>query len=90
MATKNTKKNKFLTKLILTLISVVFGLLLAEGVARIFLDPVDYLKPRKIEDEILGFKLGPTQAGMTVGVTGTDQSRIERILSQLGIHILMA
>ena len=59
MATKNTKRNKFLTKLILTLISVVFGLLLAEGVARIFLDPVDYLKPRKIEDEILGFKLGP-------------------------------
>ena len=63
MATKNTKKNKFLTKLILTLISVVFGLLLAEGVARIFLDPVDYLKPRKIEDEILGFKLGPNSGG---------------------------
>ena len=63
MATKNTKKNKFLTKLILTLISVVFGLLLAEGVARIFLDPIDYLKPRKIEDEILGFKLGPNSGG---------------------------
>ena len=63
MAIEKNKKNKFTTKILLVLASVFFGLLLAEGVARIFLDPVDYLKPRKIEDEILGFKLGPNSGG---------------------------
>ena len=59
MATKNNKKNKFSAKFLLALASVVAALLITEAITRIFLDPVDYLKPRKISDDILGSKLGP-------------------------------
>lgn len=63
MATKNNKKNKFSTKFLLALASIVVALLITEAITRIFLDPIDYLKPRKISDEILGFKLGPNSGG---------------------------
>jgi len=63
MATKNNKKNKFSTKFLLALASIVVALLITEAITRIFLDPIDYLKPRKISDDILGFKLGPNSGG---------------------------
>ncbi|NIP37780.1 MAG: hypothetical protein GWO07_14395 [Candidatus Dadabacteria bacterium] len=53
----------FIKKFLLTSGSVIFALLLAEGAARFILDPVDYLKPRKVDDKVLGFKLIPDSGG---------------------------
>ncbi|MGH7908772.1 MAG: hypothetical protein ACRENW_02855 [Thermodesulfobacteriota bacterium] len=46
-------------KFVLVVFSIFFSLLIAEGVSRIIFDPIDYLKPRRVPDNILGFKLLP-------------------------------
>ena len=46
-------------KFILVVFSIFLSLLIAEGVSRIIFDPIDYLKPRRVPDNILGFKLLP-------------------------------
>jgi hypothetical protein len=53
------KKKLYLLKFLLVIGSLLLSLLLAEGISRIFLDPIDYLKPKQIPDEVLGWKIEP-------------------------------
>jgi hypothetical protein len=53
------KKKQYLIKFLLVMGSLLLSLLLAEGMSRIFLDPIDYLKPKQVPDEILGLRLEP-------------------------------
>ncbi len=53
------KVKEYLKKLLLVLISIFFSLLIAEGISRIIFDPIDYLKPERIPDDILRFKILP-------------------------------
>lgn len=54
---------KILINILLISISVLFSLLIGEGIIRIFCDPVDYLEPEMISDDILRFKIKPNSAG---------------------------
>lgn len=56
-----SKKLK-LGNIALLLASSVFALLLCELVSRVILNPVDYLSPLLVRDEILGIRL-PWQIG---------------------------
>ena len=51
--------NKLCIKFFLSLSSVFIALLIIEFFARIVFDPIDYLKPRRVYDEILGFRIQP-------------------------------
>ena len=53
------KKKQNLLRFSLVIGSLLLSLLLAEGISRIFLDPVDFLKPRQVPDKILGLRLEP-------------------------------
>ena len=51
--------NDFIKKTLIVLIAVIASLLLAEGVSRVFFDPVDYLWPKQSPDEILRLRINP-------------------------------
>lgn len=51
--------NRNLKTFILVLISVVVSLLAAEGISRLVFDPVDFLKPRRVPDEVLRYRVEP-------------------------------
>jgi hypothetical protein len=57
--TGKNKKKQYLIKFLLVMGSLLSSLLLAEGISRIFLDPIDYLKPKTVSDEILGLRIEP-------------------------------
>lgn len=46
-------------RFLLVIGSLILSLLLAEGISRIFLDPIDYLKPKTVSDQILGRRIEP-------------------------------
>ncbi|MCI0482824.1 MAG: hypothetical protein L0213_14695 [Candidatus Dadabacteria bacterium] len=43
----------------LILISLVMSLLIAEGLSRIVFDPIDFLKPRRVPDDVLRYRIEP-------------------------------
>lgn len=51
--------NRNLKTFILILVSVVASLLAAEGISRLIFDPIDFLKPRRVPDEVLGYRIEP-------------------------------
>lgn len=51
--------NDFIKKTFIVFIAVIASLFLAEGVTRVFFDPVDYLWPRQSPDEILRLRINP-------------------------------
>ena len=51
--------NKYLRKFVLITVSLVFTLLVAEGIARVIFDPIDFLKPKRVPDEILRYRIEP-------------------------------
>jgi lysophospholipase L1-like esterase len=53
------KVKDYLKKSILVLVSIFLSLVIAEGASRIIFDPIDYLKPERVPDNILGFKILP-------------------------------
>ncbi len=57
------KLKQAITNQIILLASVTIGLLLCEAVARLFLNPADYLSVTTVRDDILGIKLAPGSAG---------------------------
>jgi hypothetical protein len=54
-----TVLNKYLKVFVLILISLVLSLLIAEGVARLVFDPIDFLKPRRVPDDALRYRIEP-------------------------------
>jgi hypothetical protein len=51
--------NNYLRNFLLIFFSVILALLVAEGLSRIFFDPIDFLRPKRVPDKILGYKLEP-------------------------------
>ena len=51
--------NKYLKNFLILFLSVIFALLVTEGLARLFFDPIDFLKPRTVSDEVLRYKIEP-------------------------------
>ncbi len=47
----------------IVVLSISLSLLIAEGICRILFDPVDYLTPELINDEILGYRVKPNSGG---------------------------
>ena len=54
---------KYIVNVFILLVSLVVGLLLCELGSRIFLDPVDYLSPSTVRDNIMGFAISPKSGG---------------------------
>jgi hypothetical protein len=54
-----TRLNRYLKIFVLVLISLALSLLVAEGASRLVFDPVDFLKPRRIPDEVLRYRIEP-------------------------------
>lgn len=57
------KLKKSLINLSLLMVSTVISLLVVESALRMVFDPVDYLSPKVVRDEILGMKLPPGSGG---------------------------
>jgi SGNH hydrolase-like domain, acetyltransferase AlgX len=55
--------HRFLQNLLLTLSSVLLSLLIVEIFSRVVLDPVDFLKPVRIHDPMLGYSIEPRSGG---------------------------
>ncbi|HSC33782.1 MAG TPA: hypothetical protein VLG45_00780 [Thermodesulfobacteriota bacterium] len=51
--------NRYLKTFLLILISLVISLLIAEGLSRIVFDPIDFLKPRRVPDDVLRYRIEP-------------------------------
>ncbi|HET7289679.1 MAG TPA: hypothetical protein VFJ67_04500 [Thermodesulfobacteriota bacterium] len=51
--------NKYPKILVLILLSLVLSLLIAEGVSRMAFDPIDFLKPRRVPDDVLRYRIEP-------------------------------
>ncbi|GJM17446.1 MAG: hypothetical protein DHS20C13_27730 [Thermodesulfobacteriota bacterium] len=51
--------NKYLKRILLLFLSLIFALLVAEGLTRLFFDPIDFLKPKTLTDEVLRYKIEP-------------------------------
>ena len=51
--------NRHLKIFILILISLVVSLLTAEGISRIVFDPIDFLKPSRVPDDVLRYRIEP-------------------------------
>ncbi|MGH7900884.1 MAG: hypothetical protein ACRENZ_04030, partial [Thermodesulfobacteriota bacterium] len=51
--------NRYIKILIVILISLAVSLMTAEGISRIVFDPIDFLKPRRVPDEILTYRIEP-------------------------------
>lgn len=57
------KIKRVIINLSITMVSLMTGLLLCEIGSRLILDPVDYLSPSSVRDDILGFRLLPGSSG---------------------------
>ncbi len=51
--------NKVLKDLLLLFLSVIIALFVTEGLARLFFDPIDFLKPKTLSDEVLRYRIEP-------------------------------
>jgi len=51
--------NKVVKNLLLLFLSLIIALFVAEGLARLFFDPIDFLKPKTLYDEVLRYKIEP-------------------------------
>lgn len=51
--------SKYLKNISILVFSVLLALLVTEGLARLFFDPIDFLKPRMVNDEILRYRIEP-------------------------------
>ena len=51
--------NKVFKNLLLLFLSLIIALFVAEGLARLFFDPIDFLKPKTLNDEVLRYRLEP-------------------------------
>jgi len=51
--------NKLLKNVVLILVSIFIALLIAEGAARLVYDPIDFLKPVTLRDEVLRYRIEP-------------------------------
>ena len=51
--------NRYIKIFIVILISLVVSFLTAEGISRIVFDPVDFLKPRRVPDDVLRYRIEP-------------------------------
>ena len=54
---------RWITNILLLVTSIIFSLLLAEGLLRVTVDPVNYLRPRVEPDPILHHKIPPHSGG---------------------------
>jgi len=55
----NNRKKHYTLNFLLLFISILLSFLVAEGITRIVFDPIDYLQPSKIDDNILGLRIIP-------------------------------
>jgi len=51
--------NKYLKNFLLIIFTVIIVLLVVEGLSRLFFDPVDFLKPKTVSDEVLRYRIEP-------------------------------
>jgi lysophospholipase L1-like esterase len=51
--------NRYIKIFIVILISLVVSFLTAEGISRIVFDPIDFLKPRRVSDDVLRYRVEP-------------------------------
>ena len=51
--------NKLLKNILLIIVSIFIALLIAEGAARLVYDPIDFLKPVTLRDEVLRYRIEP-------------------------------
>jgi len=51
--------NKGLKNLLLLFLSIIIAFFVAEGLSRLFFDPIDFLKPKTVPDEVLRYKIEP-------------------------------
>jgi hypothetical protein len=57
------KIQKLIVNIVIVIISISIGLLFCEIASRLILDPVDYLSPSLVRDNILGITLPPKSSG---------------------------
>jgi hypothetical protein len=50
-------------RFLLAVFAIIFASLVAEGITRLFFDPVDYLWRKKLPDEMLRYRVAPNTAG---------------------------
>ena len=51
--------NRYIRYSYLILITILLSLLVAEGISRIVFDPIDFLKPRRVPDGVLRYRIEP-------------------------------
>jgi len=51
--------NKYLKNFLLICFSIIIAVFVAEGFSRIFFDPIDFLKPKTVSDEVLRYRIKP-------------------------------
>lgn len=51
--------SKLIKNVLIVLVSVIVSLAAAEGLSRLFLDPIDFLKPTRIPDPVLRYAIEP-------------------------------
>jgi len=51
--------NNYLKNFLLIFFTVIIALLVVEGLSRLFFDPIDFLKPKTVSDEVLRYKIEP-------------------------------
>jgi len=51
--------NKYLKLFLLICFSIIIAVFVAEGLSRIFFDPIDFLRPKRVPDQVLRYKLEP-------------------------------
>ena len=71
-----------LKKLLLACFSGLFGLLLGEGICRVVFEPIDYLKPVVVEDDVLGHRIRAGSAGHDAW--GPQESRLDLDAAGIG------
>lgn len=51
--------NNYLKNFLLIFFTAIIALLVVEGLSRLFFDPIDFLKPKTVSDEVLRYKIEP-------------------------------
>ncbi len=51
--------NNYLKNFLLIFFTVIIALLVVEGLSRLFFDPIDFLKPKTVSDQVLRYKIEP-------------------------------
>ncbi|MEE8298083.1 MAG: hypothetical protein V3R67_01760, partial [Thermodesulfobacteriota bacterium] len=51
--------NNYLRNFLIIFFTVIIALLVVEGLSRLFFDPIDFLKPKTVSDEVLRYKIEP-------------------------------